>query len=150
MPSKRQNKTKVITSLSEVPDGFVQVSALIGRDHPRRKALRRLLSDAHAEGHIRAYKLFRTIDDAKTGPVFVEPGEAMQFIADYDARMAAMRSEPDRLERIDIQETLDRTEAASELRVLLRAATELRKSIVDLTAAIELQIGSRAAGEVGG
>lgn len=84
MPKK--HKTAVITSLDKVPEGYVQISQMFPDGTPRAKHWRRILSDAHAEGHIRAVKLFRTVDDAKTGPVFVDREAALEYIGNYGRR----------------------------------------------------------------
>lgn len=88
----KKHKTAVITSIDDVPPGFVQISQMFPDGTQRAKHWRRILSDAHAEGHIRAVKLFRTVDDAKTGPVFVSFDEAKQFIAEYEARTTAPKA----------------------------------------------------------
>lgn len=88
MKSSKTYKTAVITDMKDVPHGFVQIAGLLPKDYPRRKHWQRILSGAHDAGHIRAVKYVVTTRDFKTGPVFVDPVEAMEYIKDYDRRMS--------------------------------------------------------------
>jgi hypothetical protein len=96
MKTQKTHKTAVITDIKDVPHGFVQIAGLLSKEHPRRKHWQRILSGAHDAGHIRAVKLVVTTKDFKTGPVFVDPSEAMEYIRDYDRRVsdAAEAAEP--------------------------------------------------------
>lgn len=113
---KGEHETSVIIDTKSVPSGYVQIAKLLPDDFPKRKHWQRILSDAHEEGYIRAVKLFRTVRDAKTGPVFVDPVEAMAYIKHYERsrfhRPAAPQQEPDDGGKtelgclVDIEETL--------------------------------------------
>jgi len=64
---KPKYATKVISELSQVPEGYISMTELRqGLTSTEAKKL----SDCHMEGHVRAVKLMRTINDT-TGPVFI-------------------------------------------------------------------------------
>lgn len=86
--AKNQHRTAPIIDLKDVPPGFIQIADVLPDGDPRKKHWQRVLSDAHAEGRIRAVKLFRSAKDAKTGPVFVNREESLEYIRDYERRMA--------------------------------------------------------------
>lgn len=135
-------KTGVITSLDQVPTGFVQISAMdLQEGSPAQRVRRkRLLSDAHQMGYVRAVKLFRTASDHKTGPVFIDQAGAEEFIRWYEARVDAGRQADDAVE--DARKAI----AGQELRELIDVTTRLISSIRDLQAAIEVRSESFAAG----
>lgn len=85
--ARNQHETAPIIDLKDVPHGFVQIADVVPDSDPRKKHWQRVLSDAHAEGRIRAVKFFRSVKDAKTGPVFVNRDEALEYIRDYERRM---------------------------------------------------------------
>lgn len=86
--AKNQHRTAPIIDLKDVPPGFIQIADVLPDGDPRKKHWQRVLSDAHAEGRIRAVKLFRSAKDAKTGPVFVNREESLEYIRDYERRMS--------------------------------------------------------------
>lgn len=71
-----QYQTGIITDVSQVPEGYVQLVKFADRRQPGGKTIHKALSDAHQRGDIRAVKLMRTLTDAKTGPVYVHRGDA--------------------------------------------------------------------------
>jgi hypothetical protein len=141
---KRKHKTGVITSLEQVPAGYVQLSRMFSDDDPRRDNRRRMLSDAHAGGYIPAVKMFRTADDHRTGPVFVDSAAAWDYIRTREEMIYVQ--EADRDEPAAAAQT---SQATEELRDLIEVARTLTATIRDLQAAIELH-GVHTADDCGG
>ena len=80
----RKFKTKVITDESQVPPGFVRISALADSLTDQKK-----LSDAHTDGVIAAVKLMRSTEDRK-GPVWVDAEAAKRVL---ESTSSATRSD---------------------------------------------------------
>lgn len=75
-----QFQTGIITDISQVPEGYVQLVKFADRRQPGGKTIHKALSEAHQRGEIRAVKLMRTLTDAKTGPVYVHRGDAEAYL----------------------------------------------------------------------
>jgi hypothetical protein len=75
-----QYQTGIITDVSQVPEGYVQLVKFADRRQPGGKTIHKALSEAHQRGDVRAVKLMRTLGDAKTGPVYVHRGDAESIL----------------------------------------------------------------------
>jgi hypothetical protein len=69
-------QTRVIANESQVPEGYVRLKELAEKysDNDRKK-----LSEAHNNGHVRAVKIMRTVND-RTGATYVHEGDADAFL----------------------------------------------------------------------
>lgn len=116
--------TAVITHINQLPAGYIQLTKCIPHGAHRRATRLKWLSDAHNEGKISAYKLFRTVNDWKTGPVFVHAEEAAEYLRQYEAKLAHGTSSPREKEQPD-----DVLPVADEIRSLRAAVARLTEAI---------------------
>lgn len=142
-------RTGVITSLDQVPEGFVQITTLVSENYPpaQKSRRKRILSDAHQLGYVRAVKLFRSASDHKTGPVFIDPVGAEEYIRWHEHRVEMARRQTEAVAAPEVDKPVGQpVHAAQELRELIDVTTRLISSIRDLQAAIELRSETSAAG----
>lgn len=135
-------RTAIITDVSQVPEGYVQLVKFANRRDQNYKTIQKALSDAHKNGHIRAVKLMRTLTDAKSGPVYVHRGDAEPFLRDRNmestaGRRAAATSRRDEDALGDAFCELSKT-----MITLCGRIDELGDLVQDLTAALQLSVES--------
>lgn len=149
-----QYQTGIITSVDQVPDGYVQLVTFSDRKQPGGKTIHKALSDGHQRGDIRAVKLMRSLSDVKTGPVYIHRGDAEKFLRD---RAASGRTGKDsngrivpggkaRFEAEDAEAFATPEQAAAAADDLYGAISDLRgiierlrDSVDNLTTAMELR-----------
>lgn len=82
---KKKYKTGLITDISQLPQGYVAMSELKrGVDESEK----RIMSDAHLEGHVRAFKLMKTPDDIR--------GQVYLHVQDYEEWKMSRETKPSR------------------------------------------------------
>lgn len=137
---KNKYTTKIITDLSQVPDGYTRLSEIASRDTKQGKIVHKFLSDAQMHGQIRAVKLVRTMAEMRTGLVFVQIDDAEEFIKYRQLRPIGPRVErpapsPDpKLVTVDCEGLIVAMDG------LRYAIVALNSNVRDLQAAIELRI----------
>ena len=70
------HQTRVISDESQVPQGYIRLKDLADKYS---ETDRKKLSDAHNDGHIRAVKIMRTVND-RTGATYVHEGDAEAYL----------------------------------------------------------------------
>lgn len=134
----KKYSTVIVTSLDQIPDGYVPVAEMKGQFNGNWPTVKKRISDAHAAGRIRAAKLVRTLGDLRTGRIWVHPDDAREFITDALAREEhAAKAEPQRVE--EPPRTAVARESSDEL---LLAIKRLTAAVDDLTAAMQLRAES--------
>lgn len=126
-------KTAVITTLDDVPAGYVQLNRLSARgDGTQDRTLHKALSEAHMAGVLPAVKLFRSASDWKTGPVFLDRDASEKFIAEW----RSVREPKPVVVVADEPTPAPMTDAMEELRL---AIVSLAADVRNLQAAVELR-----------
>jgi hypothetical protein len=142
------HRTKPIVSQDDVPEGYVQLARVVADFAPNRgevpvKTLHKLLSDGHRDGLLPAVKLFRTAEDGRTGPVFVERAAATKLLHQY----VTSRGEAEEPVKAEEQPVAVAEPVPCESLDLLRVALEqLTAEVRNLKAAIELRSEAEAFG----
>jgi hypothetical protein len=150
-----QYQTGVITDISQVPEGYVQLVNFADRRQPGGKTLHKALSEAHQRGEVRAVKLIRTLGDVKTGPVYVHRGDAEshlrgraangktghngngQIVPGAKAKFAGAPAEATPAQAAAAADALD--DLRGTMSQLCDRVEDLTKVIEDLTAAMQLR-----------
>lgn len=127
------HKTRPIVSIDDVPAGYEQISKIATDHGDVTRTLHKVLSDAHRAGLLPAVKLFRTAEDARTGPVFVDRSAADKLLLERTLARKAEETPERESEPVaaptmaDAMESLQRAIAALSVDVRnLQAAMELR------------------------
>ena len=141
---KEKYATKIITDLSQVPDGYKRLSEVAPRDTNESRNTHRVLSDAHMKGHVRAVKLVRTVDELRTGVVFIHVADSEDFIRHRQGKAAAPKVLPCQLKKE--AEAFDCEGLIGAMESLRHAVAALSSNVRDLQAATELRI-ERDSGE---
>lgn len=82
-------KTKIVTDVTQLPEGVRQLSELVPRDDLRRKTKLKWLSEAHIEGRLQAHKLVRTMGEYRTGPVYLDQVESREYLRQVEIRLSS-------------------------------------------------------------
>jgi hypothetical protein len=126
--------------MEDVPAGWVALGKVATRtDGTQDRTLHKALCDAHARGHIQAVKFFRSADDWKTGPVFLEPHDAEKFVAEWKAAR-----EPKPVPTVVAPPAIPVDELSDAIKELRLAIKSLAYDVRNLQAAMELRAESES------
>jgi hypothetical protein len=137
---KHKHTTKIITDLSQVPEGYTRLSEIASRDTKQGKIIHKFLSDAQMNGQVRAVKLVRTMAEMRTGLVFVQVDDAEAFIKYRQMRPIGPRVEKPAASPDPRPVTIDSEALIVAMDGLRYAIVALNSNVRDLQAAIELRI----------
>lgn len=140
---------KVVTSVKDLPAGFVRMADIVPLDHPRRKAIMPILSRAHITGKLEAYKVIRSASEAKMGAVYVRKDAALAIISAWETRTGIVTEAIEEVVKsiavINPQapageNQLVLTDIAKMVYAISQDVAALRKEVADVKAACELQV----------
>jgi hypothetical protein len=80
---------KIVTSVKQIPRGFVRMAEAVPMEHPKRSTLMSVISAAHRRGTLEAYKLVRTASERKIGATYVHEKGVKALIAAWEQTIAS-------------------------------------------------------------
>ena len=142
---------KVVTSVKDIPAGFIRMADVVPADHPRRSTIMSFVSRHHAAGELDAYKLIRSASEAKMGAVYVRETQVRALLVKWeqksraDAAATAVEEVVRSIAVINPQAPADNnqlslTDIAKMLYAISQNVDHLRKEVADVKAACELQV----------
>lgn len=148
------NGAQIVTSVDDVPAGYIRLADAVPANYPKRLTLLQYLSTAQRRGKLSAYKLIRRASEKGIGAVFIHEVETRQMIATWEQRThaamaetvtTALESVVNTLSVINPQAPADDNQLsladiAKMLVAIQQNVSDLRREVADVRAAAELQV----------
>jgi hypothetical protein len=148
------NGAQIVTSVDDVPAGYIRLADAVPGTHPKRMTLLQYLSTAQRKGKLPAYKLIRRASEKGIGAVFIHEASAKEIISTWESRAhieaaeevtTALTEVVNTLSVINPQAPADNNQlslqdVAQLLFAIQQNISELRREVADVRAAAELQV----------